>query len=56
MKFKDIAVGARFVHNGTVYVKRSTRTAGWSPYRWFYFGMNEMISPNIVVNESYYGA
>ena len=56
MYFKDIKVGTSFVCNGTVYVKRSSRTAGWSKDRWFYFGQNEVISSKVKVDDTYYGA
>lgn len=43
--FKDIPVGWPFVNNGTLWVKRSTRTAmgqaGGVEGRWFYFRNNE---------------
>ncbi len=55
MKFKDIKIGHRFKHNGTVWTKKSSRTAYISKTRFFYFGLNEEISEKIVVDDNYYG-
>ena len=56
MKFKDIKIGERFTHNGTVWTKKSTRTAYISKTRFFYFSKEEEINPAIVVDDNYYGA
>ena len=56
MKFKDIKIGERFTHNGTVWTKKSTRTAYISKTRFFYFSKEEEINPKIVVDDSYHGA
>lgn len=44
MKFIDIKIGATFKHNGTIFVKSSSRTAKvFENSRVFYFGKNEYI-------------
>ena len=46
MQFKDISIGQRFILGGTVWRKKSSRTA-WlnsSDKIWFYFGLNESVS------------
>lgn len=44
MKFKDIKIGHSFIHNGTFYTKKTTRTAYITEHRFFYFGLNEEIN------------
>ena len=56
MLFKDIKIGACFKHNGTNFVKKSSRTAYISKNRFFYFGLNETICNTVKVDNSYYGA
>jgi len=55
--FADIKIGEIFSHNGTEWLKRSTRTAqvhnGYPSI--FYFSKNEILYPNIKVNDDYYG-
>jgi hypothetical protein len=55
MKFKDIKLGSRFVHNGTTFTKKSSRTAYITKHRFFYFGLNEEIRPEVFVSDDYYG-
>ncbi len=48
MKFQDIKIGHIFSHNGTRWVKQSTRTAiVHGTKRVFYFSKTEIIYPNI---------
>jgi len=58
MTFGDIKIGCTFSHNGTLWLKRSTRTAqvhnGYPSI--FYFGKKEELYPHIKVDDDYYGA
>ena len=58
MLFKDIKIGDIFSHNGTKWLKKSTRTAQVhnGAKVTFYFGKNEVIYPFIKVDDSYYGS
>jgi hypothetical protein len=57
MSFQDIKIGHMFEHNGTTWVKQSTRTAVvHGTKRVFYFSKTEEITPNIKVEEGYYGS
>ena len=63
MTFGDIKIGETFKHNGTRWLKRSTRTAKvhysvayMKTQPTFYFSKNEELYPFIAVNDDYYGA
>ena len=63
MTFKDIKIGDTFNHNGTRWLKRSTRTAKvhyskayMRTQPTFYFGKNETLYPFTAVDDSYYGS
>ena len=46
--FNDIPVGGRFVCNGNLCTKKSSRTAfidGKAKILWFYFGLTESVTP-----------
>jgi len=45
ISFSKIPTGTVFHFNGTLWEKRSTRTAHvWGmPHRWFYFSKNDMV-------------
>ena len=47
MQFKDITIGQCFILNGTVWCKKSSRTAylNSNDSRWFYFGLKESVKP-----------
>lgn len=47
-EFKNVRVNTKFKHGGNFWFKKSTRTAKMveSPYRIFYFGMNEIVQLN----------
>ncbi len=57
LTFGDIKIGATFKHNGTLWLKRSTRTAsvhdGYPSI--FYFSKKEEIYPFLKVEDNYYG-
>ncbi len=58
MLFKDIKLKSIFTHNGTKWVKQSTRTAVvHGTKRVFYFGQKEEIKEEIHnLEEGYYGS
>ena len=45
VSFSSLSIGKVFHFNGTLWEKRSSRTAHVfsMPHRWFYFGMNEQV-------------
>ena len=45
IKFQDLEIGKKFFYSGTLYTKKSSRTAYINEYRFFYFGKNEIINP-----------
>ena len=63
MTFEDIKIGDTFLHNGTRWLKRSTRTAKvhyskayMRTQPAFYFGKKEVLYPFLAVDDSYYGS
>jgi len=63
MTFEDIKIGETFNHNGTRWLKRSTRTAKvhyskayMRSQPTFYFSKTETLNDFTVVNDDYYGA
>ena len=57
MTFEEIKINHIFNHNGTRWVKKSTRTAVLhSTNRVFYFSKKEIIYPFIRVDDEYYGS
>jgi len=61
--FKDIKIGEVFDHNGTEWLKRSTRTAKvhygkayMKTQPTYYFSKDEQLYPYIRVEDTYYGA
>ena len=63
MTFEDIKIGETFSHNGTRWLKRSTRTAKvhyskayMRSQPTFYFSKKEVLNDFTVVNDDYYGA
>jgi len=60
--FNDIKIGDTFSHNGTRWLKRSTRTAKvhdrpsyMRTQPTFYFSKNEQLYPYIRAEDAYYG-
>lgn len=43
--FKSVYIGESFICNGTIYTKRSTRTAHLKHNKsiWFYFSQNQLV-------------